>query len=94
MVESLGDSALPEKARALRGQGLSWTKIAERLGIGRTTVRSLCQKSPNRSRGENGVLVAQTSEPFCNNAKIMPKPGKEDKLPKVCPTCGRELPED
>jgi len=98
--EQLGDPTLAPKAQGLRAKGLSWSKIAERLGIGRTTVRRLCQKCPNRSSGEvieqNGVLVAQTPEPFWNSTNSLPKPGKEDdvKLPKVCPTCGQELPED
>jgi hypothetical protein len=49
-----------------------------------------------RGHRADRTLVAQASEPFWNSANSLPKPGKEDdvKLPKVCPTCGRELPED
>ena len=43
--EQLGDPMLATKALELRTEGLSWTKIAGRLGIGRSTARKLCLDS-------------------------------------------------
>jgi DNA invertase Pin-like site-specific DNA recombinase len=37
------DPALPLKALQLREEGLSWTKTAQALRVGRTTARRLCQ---------------------------------------------------
>ena len=50
--EQLGDPMLALKAQDLRGKGLSWTKIAARLGIGRSTARTLCLKSAHAQVGE------------------------------------------
>lgn len=40
-----GDRDLGRKVVALRDLGLSWTRIARALGIGRTTARNLCEKT-------------------------------------------------
>ena len=51
--EQLGDPMLALKAQGLRGKGLSWSKIADRLGIGRSTARTLCLKSAHAQVGES-----------------------------------------
>jgi len=67
---------LGEKARAFRAEGLSWTQVSERLGVGRTTARRLCQ-DPSRGRGEaiESPRVAENvlAEPaFQNGAESVP----------------------
>jgi DNA invertase Pin-like site-specific DNA recombinase len=47
------DPELPVKALRLRQSGLSWTRVAASLGVGRTTARRLCQLA--RSLGVSGT---------------------------------------
>ena len=54
--EQLGDPMLAIKARDLRIRGLSWSKIAERLGIGRSTARMLCLNSGDAQASELSSL--------------------------------------
>ena len=51
-------SVPPEKgaeARSLREQGLSWSQIAERTRLGRTTVRRLCQNGSAKTTAPQGL---------------------------------------
>jgi hypothetical protein len=55
IMESMGDPELPQKAREMRSQGLSWSEIAINLKIGKTTARRLvnaCQKDEGVYRGK------------------------------------------
>jgi len=45
------DPSLPLKAAQLRAQGLSWSRIAATLSVGRTSARRLCQIGQGRSQG-------------------------------------------
>ena len=78
LEETRGDPRLAEKAQALRAMGLSWSQVAERLGVGRTSARRLCLE---RSRGP-GLETEAAPEaehdpagpPFRNRAETVPKP--------------------
>ena len=46
--ESRQDPKIILRAKQMRSQGTSWTTIAQKLGIGRTTARRLCQKAQQK----------------------------------------------
>lgn len=76
--ETRGDPLLAEKARALRDAGLSWSQVAERLGVGRTTARRLCLYSRNRSgtdsAGGDDLSAPNPGRRFRNGSEIVPIP--------------------
>ena len=80
-MERTGDPSLPEKASTLREQGLSWSQIAAKLGIGRTTARRLCRNQPAAAGGDidrSSVDEDVSSEPsFQNGAQTVPLPAHE-----------------
>jgi DNA invertase Pin-like site-specific DNA recombinase len=55
------DPGLPAKALRLRTSGLSWTQIAGRLGVGRTTARRLCTLA--RAPAERGGVDQGEAKP-------------------------------
>ena len=90
MEERLGDPLLVVRARTLRAEGLSWTQIAERLGVGRTTARRLCQ-NPGRCAGDEvrGEPVGEDARPrpaFQNGSKSVPSVASD--MDRVSATLG------
>ena len=47
--EARQDPTIISKAKQMRSQGASWNTIAQKLGIGRTTARRLCQKGQEKA---------------------------------------------
>lgn len=80
-MERTGDPSLPEKARTLREQGLSWSQVATKLGIGRTTARRLCRSQPAADGGDTGRSSVgedvPSEPPFQNGAQTVPSPARE-----------------
>ena len=66
VMESRGDPKLPARAAEMRSLGLSWSQIASRLGVGRTTARRLALMCQKDSGCQTGHLVSP----------IFPKPAK------------------
>ena len=92
MEERLGDPLLVVKARTLRAEGLSWTQIAERLGVGRTTARRLCQNSEDASRHDTAPGSRQggspRAHPFQNDTTKVPERQIEEQPTSEKPLMG------
>lgn len=77
--EQLGDPGLADKARCLRDQDLSWSQIADRLRVGRSTARRLCQNSSAATRceveGKEGLGHVRPEPPFQNGPEIVSELG-------------------
>ena len=89
VMESRGDPKLPTRAAELRSLGLSWSQIASRLGVGRTTARRLvllCQKDEGSQTRDDIISdVPQTNDdnPQTNDSQCVPFEIKEDVLERL-----------
>ncbi len=61
------DPGLPAKALWLRQEGLSWTRVAQSLGVGRTTARRLCRLAA--SSGVSGTGKGEAKPRDAQRAK-------------------------
>jgi hypothetical protein len=69
IFKSKNDSQIALKAAELRSQGLSWSQIASRLGIGRTTARRLVALYLNDT-SVNFKKEADSSMPITNEVDM------------------------
>ena len=80
--EQLGDPMLATKARDLRAKGFSWSKIAERLGIGRSTARTLCLNPSDAQASEfsrlEGDDTCRGNDRFRNSSETFFESAQEE----------------
>jgi orotate phosphoribosyltransferase-like protein len=60
VLESKGDPNLASKAAEMRSLGLSWSQIAFKLGVGRTTARRLVLMCQKRNESQIGRSIGST----------------------------------
>ena len=83
--EQLGDSLLAEKAKAYRASGCSWSEVARRLKVGRSTARrlALCQNAHGGAEGtiaeESGSRTSPGRDAFRNGTSNVPEAPQDER---------------
>jgi DNA invertase Pin-like site-specific DNA recombinase len=61
IAEARGTPDIDDRALNLRSRGASWSRIAQKLGVGRTTARRLCQKARAKEEDVSGTAKGDSS---------------------------------
>ena len=71
-----------EKIRNLRGEGISYSQIADTLGISQNTVKSFCRR--NNLGGVGGNIISQADEDHCLQCWLLLTHTKGAKKKRFC----------